>query len=311
MGKRKNGGGGGGKDKKRQRCHALIEPGQYGVYASCARFKEVAAAKEMRLLLQDAIEKHFPKAEEEGGEGEDAKEDEKEDEKAVDIEDEIAKELAELKKNDDRSKQNRNNKDLVLREIPLGVESLTFFKLKQPVTPSSLVVALCRDLYASGAKTGRFVQKLIPVDRSCNATKIEFDKLLAATVDAFVQEETARGGDARTALETYNVNLVKRNFDTISRDEFMETVKEKLDDTFGAGWCRLQYKGARTLLNIYCFKNNIGMSVVPNDAFEELAKFNVQQIFDKASRARDAEVANDPAVQDVKDDPKDDADGKP
>ena len=298
MGKRKNGGGA-GKDKKRQRCHALIEPGQYGVYASCARFKEAAAAKEMRLLLQDAIEKHYPKEEEKGGdEGGGEEDDENEEEKAVDIEDEIAKELAELKKNDDRSKQNRNNKDLVLREIPLGVESLTFFKLKQPVKPSSLVVSLCRDLYASGTKTGRFVQKLIPVDRSCNATKAEFDKLLAATVDDFVQEETARGGDARTALETYNVNLVKRNFDTISRDEFMETVKAKLDDTFGAGWCRLQYKGARTLLNIYCFKNNIGMSVVPNAAFEELAKFNVQQIFDKASRTKDETT-------------KDDSDGKP
>lgn len=287
MGKRKNGGAG-GKDKKRQRCHALIEPGQYGIYASCARFKEVAAAKEMRLLLLDAIEKHYPKEEEE--QEQDKAEEEENEENAetgkVDIEDEIAKELAEMKKNDDRSKHSRNNKDLVLREIPLGVESLTFFKLRQPVTPSDLVVSLCKDLHESGAKTGRFVQKLVPIDRSCNATKPEFDKLLAATLDAFVERETARGGDAKAALETYNVNLIKRNFDTISRDEFMATVKAQLDTTFGEGSCRLQYKGAKTLLNIYCFKNNIGMSVVSNAVFEELAKFNVQQIFDKACQKK-------------------------
>lgn len=290
MGKRKqggHGGHGGGKDKKRQRSHAMIEPGQYGVFASCERNKEVAAAKDMRLMLNAAIEKYYPKVEEDDEEEEKEEKEEKET-NTVDIEDEIAKELSELRKNDDRTKAGRNNKDLILREIPIGVESLTFFKLKQPVKPSELIVNLCKDLYQSGEKKGRFVQRLVPIDRSCNATEAEFKKLLKAVIESVVEEKFE--GDvekAKVEFETYNVNLIKRNFDTISRDEFMTFVKEALDAVFGGGWCRLQYKGSLTLLNIYCFKNNIGMSVVSNGDFEKLCKFNVQQIFDRSVRERE------------------------
>lgn len=305
MGKRK--GNNKGKDSKRQRCHALIEPGQYGIFASCARFKEVAAAKEMRLLLKDAIDKYYPREENNNDENNFNKEisDENQSEKMkntdIDIEDEIAKEILEMKKQDDRSKINKNNKDLLLREIPLGVESLTFFKLKQPIKPSNLVILLCKDLYQSGEKTGRFIQKLVPIDKSCNATKVEFEKLIDLALDCLIEENDNNIDKVKILFETYNVNLVKRNFDKISREEFMEIVKEKLDSKFGENWCRLQYKGSKTLINIYCFKNNIGISIIPNESFEKFCKFNIQQIFDKSYK--DKQEKND-----VKTDNRDDQD---
>lgn len=272
MGKRK-GGARPGKDSKRQRCHQLVEPGQYGVYVTCARFKEVAAAKEMRVLLQEAIEKHYPKAEEDGEEA-------GEEQKAGSIEDEIAREIEELKKNDDRAKHNRNNKDLVMREVQLGVESLVFFKLRQPVKPSDLVVKMCTDMQQSGTKYGRFLQRIVAIDRSCNATEAEFVKLLATSISQYLEQQHTD----KSAFTTYNVNLVKRNFDTISRDEFMALVQKELDTQFGAQWAQLRYKGATTLINIYCFKNNIGISVVPQRYFDSLSKFNVQQLFEKAQK---------------------------
>lgn len=310
MGKRK--GNNKSKDSKRQRCHALIEPGQYGIFASCARFKEVAAAKEMRLLLKDAIEKYYPKEvneENENNENNINKEkiEENQSEKIkntdIDIEDEIAKEILEMKRQDDRSKINKNNKDLLLREIPLGVESLTFFKLKQPIKPSNLVILLCKDLYQSGEKTGRFTQKLVPIDKSCNATKIEFEKLIDLALDSLIEENDNNIDKVKILFETYNVNLVKRNFDKISRDEFMEIVKDKLDSKFGENWCRLQYKGSKTLINIYCFKNNIGISIIPNSSFEELCKFNIQQIFDKSYKDKQKENDVNEQISDVKGNP--------
>lgn len=264
MGKRKGGNPSKGKNSKRQRCHALVEPGQYGVYATCARFKEIAAAKEMRLLLQEGIEKHYPQIKEEKQEVEEPED------KVLDVEDEIAKEIAELKKNDDKAKHNRNNKDLILREVQLGVESLTFFKLRQPVKPSELVVKICQDIVGKKDQSGRFVQRMVGIDRSCNATESEFVKMLGAALE----EIKDRGEE----ITTYNVNLVKRNFDTISRDEFMDLVQKQMNAVFGEGEAQLRYKGAVTLLNVYCFKNNIGLSVVDHSLYNTLCKFNVQQL---------------------------------
>ncbi|AWU77972.1 uncharacterized protein C5L36_0E00410 [Pichia kudriavzevii] len=288
MAKRK-GGSNAGKDKKRQRSYTLIEPGTYGLYATCPKFKEVAAAKEMRLILQDAIDKYYPEEKdttavrcegnEKGGEAEVGVCEE------VDIEDEIAKEIKEIKKNDDKAKHNRNNKELRMREIPIGVESLVFFKLRQPIKPSEIVVKMCNDLYESKAKMGRFIQRIVAIDRSCNATENEFKKLLEASVDRYVHDEMQEGKDL---FESYNVNLVKRNFDTISRDEFMEMIQGEMDTQFGEGTTQLRYKGARTLINVYCFKNNIGIGIVKNKDFERLCKFNVQQIFEKVMKEEDA-----------------------
>ena len=203
----------------------------------------------------------------------------------VDIEDEIAKEIKEIKKNDDKAKHNRNNKELRMREIPIGVESLVFFKLRQPIKPSEIVVKMCNDLYESKAKMGRFIQRIVAIDRSCNATENEFKKLLEASVDRYVHDEMQEGKDL---FESYNVNLVKRNFDTISRDEFMEMIQGEMDKQFGEGTTQLRYKGARTLINVYCFKNNIGIGIVKNKDFERLCKFNVQQIFEKVMTEEDA-----------------------
>ncbi|TID16286.1 hypothetical protein CANINC_004188 [Pichia inconspicua] len=271
MGKRK-GYPGTGSNSKRQRSHALVEPGMYGVYATCPKFKEVAAAKEMRVILQEAIEKYYPKAEDDCSDAE-AEDVNDEITNTVDIEDEIAKEIAEIKKNDDKAKSNRNNKELVMREIPLGVESLTFFKLRKPIIPSVLVSKICHDIKESGRKHGRFVQKITPIDKSCNATDVEFKKLLSATVEQYVSENDD------SIFTTYNVNLVKRNFDTISRDEFMEMIQEEMDTRFGKDNAQLRYKGATTLINIYCFKNSIGASCVPQNEYTELSKYNLQQLF--------------------------------
>jgi tRNA acetyltransferase TAN1 len=272
MGKRKQSGG--NSNNKRQRCHALVEPGQYGIYATCARFKEVAAAKEMRLLLQNAIEKYYPQSEEQEtiADNDDDNDNEKE-KKIVNVEDEIAKEIAELKKNDDKAKHNRNNKDLILREVTLGVESLTFFKLRQPVKPSELVVNICRDIDTNKDKSGRFVQRMVGIDRSCNATETEFIKMLSAALRELKDEEKI--------FETYNVNLVKRNFDTISRDDFMALIQKEMDACFGQDQKQLRYKGAQILINVYCFKNNIGLSIINHKDYDNLCKFNVQQLHER------------------------------
>ena len=58
MGKRKWTGG--KARSKRQRSGSLIEPGQYGIFVSCSRGREMKAAKEFKAVLFDKLEQLYP-----------------------------------------------------------------------------------------------------------------------------------------------------------------------------------------------------------------------------------------------------------
>ncbi|GME83814.1 unnamed protein product [Ambrosiozyma monospora] len=177
------------------------------------------------------------------------------------VEDSIKKELEELKSENKDSQQ----KDILL-ELPIGAESLTFFKTRKPIVPSEFVMKICESYYESKEKTSRFVQKMYPIDQSCTATIPEFKKMAQNVLEGKFESG-----------QTYNIGLVKRNFTVIERDTFTEMLAELLPG------CGLRYKGADKIIIIYCFKSNIGMSVIDNNLYERLCRFNLQQIYDKVN----------------------------
>lgn len=258
MGKRTRHGG--GSDSKRQRAGAMIEPGQYGVYVTCNRGREMKAAKEVRPVLYEKAEEFTKDDRVEGEDDEEDEEEEDEEEDEEDVSDLVAKELAELKNNQKSPK--------LLLEVQLNSESLLFFKAKKPLIPSKFVPKFCQQLFESKVKNTRFVQRLTPIDKSCSSTKEEFVKM-ATQVLADIEPGT-----------TYAVNMTRRNFDVIERDELMAEIAKVLPK------CEHHYKGAEKMIHVYCFKNNIGMSVTDYDEFERLCKFNLQQIFDKSNELK-------------------------
>ncbi|KAG7837884.1 hypothetical protein KL942_004296 [Ogataea angusta] len=249
MGKRKHGGGG---QAKRFKSGVLIEPGQIGIYASCNRHKEGAAAKELKQLLNDRWKEYFP-VEEDYNE-----ENEKEEES---VEDAIKREIDEMNKQN----QDAKNKEIV-KEMSISCDSLIFIKTRRPIVPSKFVTQVCCELFDSKAKNTRFLQKLTPIDVSCNATETEFRKLAEKVFQGHFDNE-----------ESYSLNLIKRNFSIIDRDTFTSIVAELLPGH------RLNYRAPDKMINIFCFKNNIGMSVVNFQDYDRLCKFNLQQIFDRVN----------------------------
>ncbi|KAH3663345.1 hypothetical protein OGAPHI_005335 [Ogataea philodendri] len=252
MGKRAHSGGG---QAKRFKTGVLVEPGQVGIYASCNRHKEGAGAKELKQLLNDRWREYFPVDQQEATDSAD------EDHKEESIEDSIKRELAELNK----TNQDAKMKEFV-KEMNINCDSLIFIKTRKPIVPSLFVARVCDELYESKAKNTRFLQKLTPIDYSCNATETEFVKMA----------EKAFAGHFDNG-ESYSINLIKRNFSIIDREKFNELIAQQLPDH------RLNYRTPDKMINIFCFKNNIGISVVDFASYNSRSKYNLQQLFDKAN----------------------------
>ena len=254
MGKRSSSGNGGG-SSKRQRCHTVVEPGQYGIYASCSIRKETAGGRELRDILSEVLKDEKSAVDEDDGK----------DGKELSVEDAVEKELAEIRKEDSK------NGNGLFRGVPLGVESLLFFQIRKPLIPSEVVTKICDNVKNGEVKGGRYVQRLVPIDMSCNASETEIKKLIHKSVKDYVDKH------GKEVLKEYNVNLIRRQFDTIERDTFLDIVKEIIEEETEQE-CQLRYKGATTLLHIYCYRNNVGISITPQETFDKYSKLNLQSL---------------------------------
>lgn len=277
----------------------MLQPGEYGVYVTCPRRKEPQAAKEMKVILADAIEKYYPEAEAEEEapasadaaaavsegvkEGVEVRETETEASDSApapasaSVEDEIAKEIAELKAST-RAKNQR------FRQIQLNAESLLFFKVKSPIVPSRLVEQICQELLDSGEKKGRFVQRLVGIDASCSPQLDLWMALLRERIGTYLGSE--RDGK-------YMVNLTRRHFETFDREGIETHVAEvMLQHGF-----QHRYKDVDVVVNVYCFKNNMGVSLMRYSTFQELAKCNLQMVYDLATGSEEALGRHKPSVE--------------
>ncbi|GMM28891.1 putative tRNA acetyltransferase [Martiniozyma asiatica (nom. inval.)] len=288
---------------KRQRQSDMIQPGEYGIYATCPRRKEPQAAKDLKMIFQEALEKYYPDAliaDADGTADADSNADDNVNadshglQKEIDVEDEIAKELQQMKK-----ESSRHNKQAIFREIKLNAESLTFFKFKSPIIPSEIVYKICKELLESGEKKGRFVQRMVAIDKSCISTQEEWEKMMSEYIDNWLlklditkeegkdnsENEADTNAQDETEVEdtrefkTFGINLTRRNFEAFSREQIEDSVKSHMAKYN----LRHTYRSPDLMVNVYCFKNNMGISTCTNKSFENLCKFNLQMIFDKAT----------------------------
>lgn len=255
----------------------MIQPGERGVYVTCPRRKEPQAGKEFKQILAEFINTYYPEVKPDVEENP---------EPAGDIEDEIAKEVAEMK---------ASKREKMFSQIQLNAESLLFFKLKAPIVPSFLVERICSDLLESGEKKGRFIQRIVAVDASCTSDKAQWTQMLREKLDSYLESNQLAG-------KKYMVNLTRRHFETFDRDQIEEHVKEVMTDL---GF-EHRYKDVDLVINVYCFKSNMGISLIKYDDFQKYCKLNLQMIYDAANgleealgRKKSGAVAEDEPKQDT------------
>lgn len=260
MAKRKNDASGGNRNKK-YKVSGFIDPNTCGVYATCNRGKEQGCRKELMHLFSEKIEKWYPSWRDEA-------EDEQTDEKPSDlsVEDQIKKELEELKTKKDGDKKSASD---LLHAMDLGCECLVFIKMRKPIQPAEFISRICQEAHASKEKNTRFTQKLTPVSYSVSASMEELKKLAESVLKPHFHQE-------KQEPVKFAIQVTRRNFNTLEKDDIIKTVANAVGHEHGH---KVDLKQYDKLILIECYKNSIGMSVVSD--YLKYEKFNLQQIFEK------------------------------
>ncbi|XBW35536.1 hypothetical protein QEN19_001111 [Hanseniaspora menglaensis] len=274
-----------------------LEPNTRGIYISCDRGKEFRAKQEILDLFEDKYEellekKVFVAVEGTENGNEDAEETNKSD---LDIEEQLKLEMDDLKK---KNKQDVKRGSL-FQFIELQMECLFFVKVHKTIDPVVLTLAVLEDAKMNNVKRTRYVSKIMPIMDSCSASKENFDKVLTSVYSKFnrsqenknVEEnrnaeeksensegETSSLGEKNQEAVIYSVDITRRLFKVIERDDIMRMATGKLRELNSS--LAINYKEFDNLLIIQCFKSNIGFSIVKQKDWLAYKKFNLTQIFE-------------------------------
>ncbi|EGV65226.1 hypothetical protein PSN45_002635 [Yamadazyma tenuis] len=258
MGKRKADNGG-KRNHKKFKASAIIEPNTTGIYATCTRGKEKGCVKELMNLFTEKAEEYYDLSAVEDDEETDGEEP-----KELSIEDQIKKEVEDLK--DTKSKKS------LFSALNLECECLVFIKTKKPIEPELFCKKVCQDSFRSKIKTTRFTQKLTPVTFTVSASIEELKKLCTRVLAPHFHQENDQ------VPVKFAINVTRRNFNAIEKDVIIKTVAEMVGRDHGHS---VDLKNYHKLILIECYKTSIGMSVV--DDYEKLCKYNLQQIYEKST----------------------------
>ncbi|KAH8724661.1 hypothetical protein GQ44DRAFT_708562 [Phaeosphaeriaceae sp. PMI808] len=229
-----------------------IRPGDTGIWATCGMKKEAKSVSDLRDLFHEYATKLYGHeqlkavTENEASSGEED-----------DIEAEINKELADIRKPATKS---------LFTSIKLDTQCLIFFKTQSPVEPVSFIEKLCQDVAAGESlQNCRYVKRLTPI------TKI--DKATAKGLEAVAKEVLAphfHGSNQR--CKKFAIKPSIRNNKELTRDEIIRTVASIV----GPGH-KVDLRGYDLLIIVEIYKNIVGMSVVGSD-FERLKRFNLEEL---------------------------------
>ncbi|KAK3936905.1 SGT1 protein-domain-containing protein [Diplogelasinospora grovesii] len=299
-----------------------IQPGDVGIWITCARHQERRAAREAGLLFDEYADKMYgikpSKDEAESEDGED------------DIEAAIQKEVAALK-----TKPNKNGEQ-VFTPIRMNVDCLLFFKTKAPpIEPVEFVRRICLDAKEAGptdprqTKT-RYLNRLTPVTVMGKATEqgiVEVAKAALApyfelsgkkststedeprnetttseapaptaeqaseqsngeTAEAKVDDSRATD-DAPTRAFTFAIRPTIRNHNTLKRDFVINEIAKMISDDRH----KVNLKNPDKVILIELYQNVCGMSVVDGGEWEELRKYNITELYNQARKSNPAAAA--------------------
>lgn len=272
MGKRRADGN--ASKSKKFKASGIVDPNTSGIYATCARGRELGCRKELMNLLTEKIETLYPdwqqtleaeKAESEKAESEELDKGDAAPKKELSVEDEIQKELAEMK----TAAKSKQAAHPLLHPIELGCECIVFIKVRKPALPTELVHALCEEALLSKQKKLRFIQKLSPVTYSVSASTEELEKMASRVLKPVFHGENQKP-------VKFAIQVTRRNFNAIEKEDIIKLVAATVGREHGH---TVDLKEYDKLIMVECFKNNIGMSVVSD--FKRFEKLNLQQIFEK------------------------------
>ncbi|KAH7401411.1 hypothetical protein BKA66DRAFT_103017 [Pyrenochaeta sp. MPI-SDFR-AT-0127] len=244
-----------------------IQPGDMGIWATCAMKKEAKSIGDLRDLFQEYATKLYGTSNGESVDDDDSD--------GGDIEAEINKELAEIRKPATKP---------LFTSVKLDTQCLIFFRTRSPIEPVSFVHQICQDI-ANGAQPRnlRYVKRLTPVTA--------YEKATAQGLETVAKQVLAphfHGPDQ--AGKKFAIRPSIRNNKEFSRDEVIKSIAAAV----GPGH-KVDLNGYDLLILVEIYKNVLGMSVVGPD-FEKLKRFNLEELR-QTIPVKDAESKDNVKIQ--------------
>lgn len=239
-----------------------IEPGDAGIWATCARSKEGKSTIDLRDLFEDYQAKLYPHTslnDEDAKDIPDAK-----GEKAEDIEASISAEVSALK-----SSHNPNPGDQkpLIQSIKIDTQCVLFFKTTPPIDPVAFVQRICQDKATGTPQQGcRFVKRLTPMMRMGKAT----EEGLKGVSKEVLNEQTMGPRDQGVK---YAIRPTLREHNVMKRDGIIEQVAGAV----GGGYV-VDLKQPDVVILVEVYRNVLGLGVVGGKEFERLKRFNLAEI---------------------------------
>jgi len=229
-----------------------------GVWVSCVKGKERQTVGELYDMFEPLASELWPVIED----GDDCSQDEE-----CSLEDQIAKELATLK---------RPRKEQRFENCQVNTPCVVFISCKPPVDPVRLVTTLVHKIHESGATQSKYVHRLIPVSGSCLANIAEIQSLCRRLFGpAFEAQDSSQ-------MFRYKIEARVRNHTTLSRPTIIQEIAKCVPEKY-----TVDLENPDLFVLVEVFKSVCGISVVKD--YYRLKKFNILEIANERNGERGSE----------------------
>ncbi|KAI0649360.1 hypothetical protein C8Q79DRAFT_508792 [Trametes meyenii] len=244
-----------------------------GVWVTCVKGKERQTVGELYDVFESLANQLWPT---EASEIADTpRSSDEEDGGADDLEKQIAKEVASMK---------RPRKETRFANCQTSTPCVVFISCKPPVDPVKLVTTHVQNVVNTGVTQTRFTQRLTPVSASCPANIPEIQSLCGRLVRNALEAEPEK-------KFTYKIELRLRNHNTLTRDKLIPEVAKCVPEGH-----TVSLDNPELFILVEVFKSVCGISVVKD--YYKLQKFNVMEIANTKNLseegAAEGRVANRP-----------------
>ncbi|KAK3375981.1 hypothetical protein B0T24DRAFT_698844, partial [Lasiosphaeria ovina] len=270
-----------------------FQPGDTGIWVTCARHQEARAAREAGMLFAEYAEKLYGIKEKDfvGSEDEDSQ----------DIEAAIQKEIAAL------NSKGAYDSAAIFTPMKMGVDCLVFFKTRAPIEPAEFVRRICVDAKACADPRQlrcRYVNRLTPSTVMGKATEqgiIEVAKEALApffdlggkratraeprtesAADA-VSEEKQEGDTANQQQKeadqafTFAIRPTIRNHSKLKRDFVINEIAGLINDDRH----KVNLTAPDKVILVDLYQSACGISVVDGD-WDDLKRYNLTELYSQA-----------------------------
>lgn len=225
-----------------------------GIWASCVKGREKQTVGELYDLFESLASELWPI------DGRDHKEERPgSDDEGGNVEDQIARELAAIKRPRTESR---------FANCQTNTPCVIFISCKPPVDPVKLVVTHIENVQKTGVAKTRYTHRLTPVSGTCIANLPEIYSLCQRVFSPFFAEN---GGDDPPKTHKYKIELRIRNHNTLTRMEIIQEIAQCVPVSY-----TVDLDNPDVFILVEVFKNTCGVSILKD--YYRCQKFNVMTL---------------------------------